>query len=318
MESKKSFYDNHVLLNQDKPNEDFSVFSDSIEFDTKRNLSLHLIVLVHGFQGNSYDMRLIKNSISLINPSCVFLPSNSNQDDTECDIEDMGKKLANEVRTYVKEWSDGVIFKKISFIGHSIGGLIIRAALPYLKDFSDKFWLYMSLSSPHLGYIYSTSSLIDAGLWILKTWKKSKSLEQLSFSDAKEMKDCCIFRMSDFEGLNWFRHVYLISSHQDLYAPYESTRIQLCSKSLTDSQYKQFFLINIYLYYYFSRADIYRNMAYNILSKLSKDSVKRVDVNFVIPEKNLDSFIGRTAHIQFLENLHFMKILFYLIEDLLK
>jgi hypothetical protein len=59
-------------------------------------------------------------------------------------------------------------------------------------------------------------------------------------------------------------------------------------------------------------------MAYNILSKLSKDSVKRVDVNFVIPEKNLDSFIGRTAHIQFLENLHFMKILFYSIEDLLK
>ena len=59
-------------------------------------------------------------------------------------------------------------------------------------------------------------------------------------------------------------------------------------------------------------------MAYNILSKITKDSIKRVDVNFIIPEKNLDSFIGRTAHIQFLENQQFMKILFYSMEEILK
>ena len=34
--------------------------------------------------------------------------------------------------------------------------------------------------------------------------------------------------------------------------------------------------------------------------------------------RNLDSFIGRTAHIQFLENISFMKILFYNIEEILK
>lgn len=59
-------------------------------------------------------------------------------------------------------------------------------------------------------------------------------------------------------------------------------------------------------------------MSYNILSKITKDSIRRVDVNFYIPENSLDSFIGRTAHIQFLENQNFMKILFYSFDDVLK
>jgi hypothetical protein len=140
------------------------------------------------------------------------------------------------VKVYIKEWSEGMIFKKISFIGHSIGGLIIRACLPHLKEFSNRLWMYISLSSPHLGYIYSTSKLIDAGIWILKTWKKSKSLEQLSLSDCKNLQETCIYKLSEFEGLNWFNHVFLVSSHQDHYAPYESTRIQLCKKSLDEDQ----------------------------------------------------------------------------------
>ena len=59
-------------------------------------------------------------------------------------------------------------------------------------------------------------------------------------------------------------------------------------------------------------------MALNILSKLTNISLKRIDVNFLIQEKNFDTFIGRTAHIQFLENTDFMKIFFYNIEDLFK
>jgi hypothetical protein len=238
IDPKKSFYENNINNLNEKEN---SFFNETMDVTSKpnrnQNLCLHLIILVHGFQGNSYDMRLIKNSISLINPSVVFLPSCANQDDTECDFEEMGKKLANEVKTFLKEWNDGIIIKKISFIGHSIGGLIIRCSLPHLKEYSEKMWIYMSLSTPHLGYAYSSSKLVDAGMWLLKTWKKSKSLEQLSFSDAKSFKDCCVFKISDFEGLGWFNYIYLISSHQDLYAPYESTRIQLCNQALDDNKY---------------------------------------------------------------------------------
>jgi len=71
-----------------------------------------LIILVHGFQGNAYDMRLIKNTISLINPSIVFMSSRANEDKTENDILEMGKNLANEVRSSFKEWNDIGLIKK--------------------------------------------------------------------------------------------------------------------------------------------------------------------------------------------------------------
>lgn len=38
-------------------------------------------------------------------------------------------------------------------IGHSMGGIIIRAAIPYLAKFKGQFGLYMSFSTPHLSYL---------------------------------------------------------------------------------------------------------------------------------------------------------------------
>jgi len=52
-------------------------------------------------------------------------------------------------------------------------------------------------------------------------------------------------------------------------------------------------------------------MAKNILDQMSIEALYRVDVNFMITERSVDSFIGRTAHIQFLENEYFMKQLVY-------
>lgn len=257
--------------------------------------ALHLVVLVHGFQGNSFDLRLIKYNLSLINSTLVFLSSSSNQDDTESDFFIMGKRLADEVKSFLKEWNDGVMFSKISFIGHSIGGLIIRAALPNLKEYSKKMFFYCSLSSPHLGYIYSNSTLVDAGIWLLKKIKKCTSLEQLSFSDSKSLDETCLYRLSNLEGFEWFDHVFLISSHQDYYAPYESTRIQVGDKNQGND----------------NKNIVYRTMASNLLNRIKSNALKRIDVNFVISESNIDSFIGRTAHIQFLENQNFMRILFY-------
>lgn len=42
--------------------------------------------MVHGFQGNANDMRLLKNNIALLFPEAMFLCSNANEDHTEGDI----------------------------------------------------------------------------------------------------------------------------------------------------------------------------------------------------------------------------------------
>ena len=51
-----------------------------------------------------------------------------------------------------------------------MGGLIIRAALPHLAEFSQQFYTYMTLSTPHLGYMTSSGKLFDAGMWVIKNW----------------------------------------------------------------------------------------------------------------------------------------------------
>jgi predicted alpha/beta superfamily hydrolase len=42
--------------------------------------------------------------------------------------------LKKEIRNYIKNTE--IEFNKISFIGHSLGGIIIRATLPLLNDLS--------------------------------------------------------------------------------------------------------------------------------------------------------------------------------------
>jgi alpha-beta hydrolase superfamily lysophospholipase len=102
---------------------------------------------------------------------------------------------------------------RVSFIGHSLGGVIIRAALPHLiDDLKDKFYTFLSLSSPHMGYMYNSNKLFDAGMWFLKKWRKSKCLVQLSMSDSKNIEETALFKLSSAPGLSYFKNVVLMSS----------------------------------------------------------------------------------------------------------
>lgn len=71
------------------------------------------------------------------------------------------------MQAYIRENFTGLNLGRITFIGHSLGGLIIRAALPHLELYRDKMHGYLSLCSPHLGYMYKSSKLFNAGLWVL-------------------------------------------------------------------------------------------------------------------------------------------------------
>lgn len=116
---------------------------------------------------------------------------------------------------------------RISFIGHSLGGIIIRASLRYLKLYKKYFHTFMTLSTPHLGFLYDTKMIVNVGIWLLKKYKKSKCLSQLSFSDAPQIKDCYMYRLSQSEGIGWFTNIILLASHQDNYSPFESSRMEM-------------------------------------------------------------------------------------------
>ena len=141
-------------------------------------------------------MEFFKTYFVLYNPEARFLCSKANQKNTDGDIGEMGKKLAEEIRYYIGfSFPNLDNLKKITFLAHSLGGLITRAALPLLDKYKGKMWSFISLSSPHFGYMYS-AGLISAGLWVLKKWYGAKSLEQLSFSDDKNPKHCFLYRLA--------------------------------------------------------------------------------------------------------------------------
>ena len=80
----------------------------------------------------------------------------------------MGIRLAGEILDYIAEYCSVAYLDRVSFIGHSLGGLIIRCALPLLERISDKMYLFMTLGTPHLGYLYNSSKLVNLGMWSMK------------------------------------------------------------------------------------------------------------------------------------------------------
>ena len=71
------------------------------------------------------------------------------------DKQEMGVRLAQEVNNYIMQYCPGCSLGKISFIAHSLGGIIVRTALPFLDEHKHKFHNFITLSSPHLGYMYN-------------------------------------------------------------------------------------------------------------------------------------------------------------------
>lgn len=116
-------------------------------------------------------------------PEAAFLSATSNEDMTDNDIIEMGCRLASEVKNHIIEFFPPDTLERISFVGHSLGGVIIRAALPRLLELKHKFHTFITFSSPHLGYKVNASSVIEAGIWVLQKIKSSNCLSQLTMND---------------------------------------------------------------------------------------------------------------------------------------
>lgn len=142
----------------------------------------HIFVLVHGFKGNENDLRLWKNYIKRQYPYCRIITSSANTNAANEGIDVMGQNLAKEVVQKLEGLCKNGGFR-MSFIGYSLGGVIVRAALPYLKQFKANMHSYITLGSPHL-LLKQDNSLVNTGFWFMKTFQKNQSLIQLGLEDS--------------------------------------------------------------------------------------------------------------------------------------
>ena len=128
---------------------------------------------MHGLGGTYNDMLNFKNYILLVNPNAEFLISNKNSaGNSDLDINILASNLISEIESEI-EYNGFENIEKISFVGFSLGGIIIRAALPLLSKYKSKFYGYISLASPHLG-LKLNKKVIAAGIWFMRVFQGSK------------------------------------------------------------------------------------------------------------------------------------------------
>ncbi|XP_059089029.1 LOW QUALITY PROTEIN: protein FAM135A-like [Tigriopus californicus] len=261
---------------------------------------VHLIVCVHGLDGNSADLRLIKTYLEMALPghNMDFLMSEVNQGDTFSSFETMTDRLVDEILQHVANYPMASIPSRISFVGHSLGCILIRSAIsrPKVSHLVTKFYTYLSLSGPHLGTLYNNSGLVNMGMWVMQKWKKSGSLHQLSLKDAQDIRQTFLYRLSLQSNLHKFRHVLLAGSTQDRYVPWHSARIELCKAAAKDNSVT---------------GAAYREMVSNIISPIVNSpsgtpTFVRYDVHHALPS-NTNSLIGRAAHIAVLDSELFIE-----------
>ncbi|XP_048701955.2 protein FAM135A isoform X1 [Caretta caretta] len=270
----------------------------STEEDEGSEDGIHLIVCVHGLDGNSADLRLVKTYIELGLPGgrIDFLMSERNQNDTFADFDSMTDRLLDEIIQYIQIYN--LTISKISFIGHSLGNLIIRSVLtrPRFKYYLNKLHTFLSLSGPHLGTLYNSSALVNTGLWFMQKWKKSGSLLQLTCRDHSDPRQTFLYKLSKKAGLHYFKNIVLVGSLQDRYVPYHSARIEMCKTALKDKQ----------------SGPIYAEMIQNLLLPVLQNkecNLVRYNVINALPN-TADSLIGRAAHIAVLDSEIFLEKFF--------
>ncbi|KAM3176520.1 hypothetical protein ACTXT7_006343 [Hymenolepis weldensis] len=227
-----------------------------------------------------------------------FLMSDSNHEDTFNSLEQLRDNLVKEILQHIHSMAEKPTH--ISFIGHSLGCVLVRAALSssQLAHLYPLLHTFLSFCGPHLGTLYSTSGLVSAGMWALQKLKKSLSLLQLRLRDHPDPRDTFMYALSSAEGLDFFRHILLVGSPQDHYVPHHSSRIELCKAAVQDPS---------------ELGTVYMEMVANLLQRLIKSprirSIVRYDVHYET-QASANHFIGRAAHIAVLDSDVFMEKFF--------
>lgn len=251
-----------------------------------------VFVFCHGFQGNQYDLRYFRNRVGIRYPKARLLCCSSIEDNTHAAIGEQGKLVAEEVSRYIAGMDDPDSVQRISFVGHSLGTLVIREALGsnIMKPYVDRLCTFISLGGTHLGYTFGNNSLLTSAMWVYQRWTKSASLRQLNIKDCASPQQGFVASLAQKPALEKFKHVVLVASGQDRYAPFFSARIQVAPTANERSQIGSA-----------SIAMVGALMKPLIMSHTTK--VTRLGVCFGgSAGAFLDSAIGRAAHIQFLED----------------
>ena len=190
---------------------------------------VHVLVFVHGFNGNRNDLKLYANQVThmsydlKLNTQPVFLHSSSTENKSNKSIATLGKLLAGEV----KEFIAGVSFPvtEISFVCHSMGGIVARCALKELDKYKCLFSSFTTFGTPHLSTYFHLNAIISPIIGVYQYATDSISLSQLKMTDHVDKRQTLLYHLSQDTRLSNFKMVNVFASRQDRYVPFDGALI---------------------------------------------------------------------------------------------
>jgi len=261
----------------------------------------HLVVLVHGYSGSAYDMRLLCSFLQLQLPNIAFLISKSNEQLVNCTIDEMAERFSHELASFIDANADQLQVQRLSFIAFSIGGCVLRAALlkPALRKYVPCLHTLLTISSPLLGLLVPhSSSIVKGGLWFLSNVAGDPALKELCHGDKEKGQpdeEGFLIRLNAPGMLPPFKNVILVGSSLDKFVPLYSSHMRPPPDMAPDDP----------------RFQALSTMCSNTLASLSRSTLVRVEVHFNHTKKffDMDEALGRATHVIFLENIPFLRML---------
>lgn len=300
----------------------------------------HLIVMQHGWYASSFDMRLLRAYALLLFPRAIVLSPQSNEDNTGGSIGPMGQRLAHEIHNFIKHRCADLAdpnpnMGRISFIGHSAGSMIVRMALTsnVFKPYLPKLHAFVSLSSSHCGNVFVRSilcaytlpstltpcicslqvqnTLISGGMWALQHLHHSQFMNELQLIDSDDTKESFMYKLSEAKGFEYFRYVVLIGSPQDCYVPMHTAQATIPRHAEMDKK---------------GDGTAYMQMATNLMTPITRKTaddpkqttVVRLTLEHKFTQTNLDTVIGRAAHLAYIDNSAAVCLVLFSLYNLLK
>ena len=156
------------------------------------------------------DLKNFIHSIFLLYPDVHIHSLTKLQDESKKEILKLGRVISREIKQVINKIEINSEIQSISMIGYSMGGLVFRAALPFLEDFKDYFNGFMTIATPHLGYMNTVSNILTAGMWVVGKFTSNNSVNEINLGDKTKISEGTIHRLSKQAGLEWFKTGRLI------------------------------------------------------------------------------------------------------------
>ena len=164
----------------------------------------HVVFILHGYGGSPLDMNKVLDLLSFMYPLVKYVLIHKCYSNETKSLRYLANNAVEEILAQLKQIQEDEKrpLGRISFIAHSIGGLVFRIAMndPRLDPYKQYYHLFLSLNVPHLGISFGNYKT-DIGGRIMSVVEKSIQIDEISLKDNKDLRKTLLYELAKNNGI---------------------------------------------------------------------------------------------------------------------